>query len=86
MKGIKTVVVLAVASWVLSSGLALGADAKARKGESLRQHATMLRQEAEHMRDAPKRNTAKAKALDLKADALVRQANKIDPQGWPPKN
>jgi hypothetical protein len=65
-------------------------SAKVRQSEHLRQRAAELRERADHLRnDAGGKGasgaSAKAKALDQQADALMRRADGVEPQNWPPK-
>jgi len=64
-----------------------GNNRKVHTASVMRAQAAELRDKANHLRDGEevkRPNVAAAKKLDRKADALQRQANKIDPQQWPP--
>ena len=89
---------IAVTVFAMTFGLMLALSAPASaKSESneravhtasvMRAQAAAMRDQANHLRDGEevkRPNVAGAKKLDRKADQLQRQADKIDPQQWPP--
>jgi len=63
-------------------------DATVRRASVMRTKAKDLRDAANHLRDGEnvsKPNVPRAVKMEKEADSLERQANKVDPQDWPPK-
>jgi len=63
-------------------------EQRVRSASVLRAKAAEMRDQANHLRDGEgvkKPNVPRAKELERKADQLRQQADKMDPQEWPPK-
>ena len=85
---------VAIAICALALGLIGSAAAKetseggVKRASVMRAKAKDMRDGANHLRDGEgveKPSVGRAVKMEKDADALERQANKIDPQDWPPK-